>query len=113
MFAAIDLVFDRNPVIGDTRCSSRQKAGPGDPSHGVDGTRDLHERAQRAAGDGYSCPNRRTVLGNDLARVSESEVLPCRSAPRDPARRMVGFHAYRRKWATERKHLPVKAEAGG
>ena len=28
---------------------------------------------------------------------------------------LLGFHAYRRKWATKRKHLPVKdvAEAGG
>src|SRR5215216_5129199 len=35
--------------------------------------------------------------------------------PRDPAKKLLGFHAYRRKWATERKHLPVKdvAEAGG
>lgn len=35
--------------------------------------------------------------------------------PRDPAKKLLGFHAYRRKWATERKHLPVQdvAEAGG
>ena len=35
--------------------------------------------------------------------------------PRDPAKKLLGFHAYRRKWATERKHLPLKdvAEAGG
>ncbi len=33
----------------------------------------------------------------------------------DPAKKILGFHAYRRKWATERKHLPLKdvAEAGG
>jgi len=34
---------------------------------------------------------------------------------RDPGKKLLGFHAYRRKWATETKHLPVKGvtEAGG
>ena len=38
-----------------------------------------------------------------------------RYAAVDPAKKLLGFHAYRRKWATERKHLPLKdlAEAGG
>ncbi len=35
--------------------------------------------------------------------------------PRDPAKRLLGFHAYRRKWATEMKYRALKdvAEAGG
>ena len=35
--------------------------------------------------------------------------------PRDPVKKLLGCHAYRRKWATERKHLPLKdvAEADG
>ena len=46
----------------------------------------------------------------------EKEMSQCLDRlPRDPAKKLLGFHAYRRKWATEREHLPLKdvAEAGG
>ena len=57
-----------------------------------------------------------------LGGLTDSQVSVLRFAlfsdnrlPRESAKRLIGFHAYRRKWATERKHLPVKdvAEAGG
>ena len=113
---AIDLVFERNPAIGDTPLF---QASGGDSRRSKPWTRwyarDLHERAQRGARYGYSCPKCRTVLGNDQRECPNQKCGHVDRLPRDPAERLVGFHAYRRKWATERKHLPVKdvAEAGG
>ncbi len=113
---AVDEVLDRKPAIGDTplfpaaRWEGRQPK-PWPRWH----ARDLHERAQRAAGYGYWCPKCKTPLGNDQRACPNRECGHVDRLPRDPAKRLLGFHAYRRKWATERKHLPLKdvAEAGG
>jgi hypothetical protein len=77
--------------------------------------RDLHERAQRAAGYGYRCPKCNSAMGNQQRNCSNGKCGHVDRTPRDPAKKLLGFHAHRRKWATERKHLPLKdvAEAGG
>ena len=79
--AAIDRIFERNPVVGNAYLfpSPRRKGQPWSRWH----ARDLLERAERAAGV-------EPIEGGD-------------------------WHPYRRKWATERKHLPAQdvAAAGG
>jgi hypothetical protein len=63
----------------------------------------------------YSCPKCEMGLGNKQRECPNGECGHIDRLPRDPAKKLLGFHAYRRKWATERKHLPLKdvAEAGG
>lgn len=67
------------------------------------------------AGYGYSCPRCGEPLGNEQRECPDEACGFVDGLPRDPAKQLLGFHAYRRKWATERKHLPLKdvAEAGG
>lgn len=114
---AVDLLLERNPVIGEVPLFPKSEGGRGRRSKAW--TRfyasDLHERAQRAAGYGYSCPKCGSRLGNEQRECRKKECGHVDRLPRDPANKLLGFHAYRRKWATERKHLPVKdvAEAGG
>ena len=114
---AVDLVLERNEVIGEVPLFPRPEGGRG--RRAKPWTRfyasDLHERAQRAAGYGYSCPRCGGRLGNEQRECRKKECGHVDRRPRDPAKKLLGFHAYRRKWATERKHLPVKdvAEAGG
>ena len=114
---AVDLVLERNPAIGDTPLFPASEGGKGrrPKSWSRWHARDLHERAQRAAGYGYSCPKCRTALGNEQRECPNAKCGYVDRHPRDPAKKLLGFHAYRRKWATERKHLPVQdvAEAGG
>ncbi|MGH7503777.1 MAG: hypothetical protein ACREL7_18780 [Longimicrobiales bacterium] len=68
--AAVDDLFERNPAIGDTPLFPAPEGGPGRSRpwsrwH----ARDLHERAQRAARYGYSCPKCNAILGNDQANA--------------------------------------------
>lgn len=114
---AVDMVLERNPAIGDTPLFPAPIAGsersPRPWSRWY--ARDLHERAQRAAGFGYSCPACGALLGNEQRECPDLSCGHIDQLPCVPAMRLLGFHAYRRKWATERKHLPLKdvAEAGG
>jgi len=114
---ALDQVQERNPAIGDTPLFRAPQGRKGRRPKGWSRwhARDLHERAQRAAGYGYSCPKCETDLGNEQRECPNEECGHVDRQPRDPAKKLLGFHAYRRKWATERKHLPLKdvAEAGG
>jgi hypothetical protein len=115
---ALEQVQERNPAIGDTplfRAPQRRKRRRRLKGWSRWYARDLHERAQRAAGYGYSCPKCETDLGNEQRECPNEECRHVDRLPRDPAKKLLGFHAYRRKWATERKHLPAKdvAEAGG
>lgn len=112
---AVDLLLECNPSIGDDPLFTAPGGGGG--RRPKCWTRfyasDLHARAQRAAGYGYRCPKCQTALANEQRECSKCAQVD--RQPRDPAKKLLGFHAYRRKWATERKHLPVKdvAEAGG
>lgn len=114
---AVDVVLERSPAIGDTPLFPAPKSDPDEQTKSWSRwhARDLHERAQRAAGYGYSCPACGAALGNEQRECRSEKCGQVDRKPRDPAKRLLGFHAYRRKWATERKHLPVKdvAEAGG
>jgi hypothetical protein len=113
---AVDQVQERNPAIGDTPLFPAPVGGTGRRPKGWTRwhARDLHERAQRAAGYGYSCPKCKADLGNERRECPNGKCGHVDRPPRDPAKKLLGFHAYRRKWATERKHLPAKdvAEAG-
>lgn len=113
---AVDLALERNPAIGDTPLFPAPKSDLDEQTKSWSRwhARDLHERAQRAAGYGYSCPACGAALGNEQWECPSEKCAYVDRKPRDPAKRLLGFHAYRRKWATER-HLPVKdvAEAGG
>jgi hypothetical protein len=114
---AVDQLLERNPTIGDTPLIPAPNASPDEPAKPWSRwhARDLHDRAQRAAGYGYSCLKCKTPLRNDQLKCPRAKCGYSDQLPRDPAKRLLGFHAYRRKWATERKHLPLKdvAEAGG
>jgi hypothetical protein len=114
---AVDVVLERNPAIGGTPLFPAPKSDADEQSkcwsrwH----ARDLNERSQRSAGYATRVRRaaRRSATSSGIVRARK-----CRHVdrePRDPSKRLLGFHAYRRKWATERKHLPVKdvAEAGG
>jgi hypothetical protein len=112
---AVDFLLEKNPAIGDTTIFRAHEGDRRQLPWSRWHARDLHERAQRAAGYGYKCQKCHRPLDN------EQRICPRRSCGhvdlvvRDPAKKLLGFHAYRRKWATERKHLPTKdvAEAGG
>ncbi len=118
---AVDALLEHTPAIGDTplfpapegKSRGRKRRRPKSWSRWH--ARDLHERAQRAAGYGYSCARCGEPLGNEQRECPDKECGFVDRLPRDPAKKLLGFHAYRRKWATERKHLPLKdvAEAGG
>jgi hypothetical protein len=114
---AVDLLLESNPAIGDTPLFPAPKATQNRPSKPWSRwhARDLHERAQRAAGFGYVCLKCGTALGNEQRECPNEKCGHVDPLPRDPAERILGFHSYRRKWATERKHLPLRdvAEAGG
>ncbi|MHB1168148.1 MAG: hypothetical protein ACYC28_02555 [Longimicrobiales bacterium] len=113
---AVDLALERNPAIGDTPLFPAPKSDLDEQlkSWSRWHAQDLHERANRAAGYRYSCPACGAALGNEQWECPSEKCAYVDRKPRDPAKRLLGFHAYRRKWATER-HLPVKdvAEAGG
>jgi hypothetical protein len=116
--SALEQVQERNPAIGDTplfRAPQGRKGRRRPKGWSRWHARDLHERAQRAAGYGYSCPKCETDLGNEQRECPNEECGHVDRLPRDSAKKLLGFHAYRRKWATERKHLPAKdvAAAGG
>jgi len=87
--------LDRNPVIGHTPLlpAPRRSGRPWTRHH----AKDLLERAEKAAWEG-------ALERNDPEAAAAL-------APLDGS----DFHAYRRAWATARKHLPLKdvAEAGG
>jgi integrase len=93
--AAIVAVLERNPVIGEAPLfPAPRRSGAAWTRHHA---RDLLERAEEAA--------RRAAIKRDDPDAAAS------LAPLDGS----DFHAYRRAWATARKHLPLKdvAEAGG
>jgi len=114
---ALEQVQERNPAIGDTPLFPAPQGRKGRRPKGWSRwhARDLHKRAQRAAGYGFSCPKCETDLGNEHRECPNEECEHVDRLPRDPAKKLLGFHAYRRKWTTERKHLSLKdvAEAGG
>src|SRR5690606_37924405 len=114
---AVDDVLERNPIIGETPLFPAPEAGPKGRVKAWSRwyARQLHERAQRAAGYGYSCPKCGTALRNEQRKCRNRACGHIDREPRDPAKKLLGFHAYRRTWATDRKHLPLKdvAEAGG
>jgi hypothetical protein len=114
---AVDQLLERNPAIGDTPLFSAPGNGTGRRPKAWSRwhARDLHERAQRAAGYVYSCPKCETGLGNKQRECPNGECGHVDRLSRVPAKKLLGFQAYLRKWATERKHLPLKdmAEAGG
>jgi hypothetical protein len=92
--AAVLALLERNPVIGDTPLFPAPKGRGGWTRHHA---KDLLERAEAAA--------REAALERDDPEAAAA------LAPLDGS----DFHAYRRAWATARKHLPLKdvAEAGG
>lgn len=100
----IDLLFERQPVVGDGFLFPHPER-PGDCWDRFK-FRYLHEKAQRLAGYGYSC----AACGADLGNVTRvcRECGEVDRGPRDPRKALVGPHAYRRKWETERKHLPIE-----
>jgi hypothetical protein len=92
--AAVLAALERNPVIGDTALFPAPKGRGGWTRHHA---KDLLERAEAAA--------REAAVKRDDPEAAAA------LAPLDGS----DFHAYRRAWATARKHLPLKdvAEAGG
>ena len=93
--AAILAVMERNPVIGEAPLfPAPRRLGASWTRHHA---KDLLERAELAA--------QRAAIKRDDPEAAAS------LAPLDGS----DFHAYRRAWATARKHLPLKdvAEAGG
>lgn len=111
--AALDRALSISRVIGNRYIfpapKSRRGVKPWTRWH----ARDLHERAQRAAGYGFQCPKCSALLGDEQQKCPECGTVD--EAPRDAAKNLIGFHAYRRAWATARKHLPLVdvAKAGG
>src|SRR4051794_37225102 len=92
---AILAALERNPVIGEAPLfPAPRRPGKSWTRHHA---KDLLERAEAAA--------REAALNRDDKEGA------ARLAPLDGS----DFHAYRRAWATARKHLPLKdvAEAGG
>ena len=93
--AAILAVLDRNPVLGSAPLfPAPRRPGASWTRHHA---KDLLERAEIAA--------RKAALKREDTEAAAA------LAPLDGS----DFHAYRRAWATARKHLPLKdvAEAGG
>lgn len=92
--SAVLAVLERNAAIGDTSLfPSPHRAGSWTRHH----AKDLLERAEAVA--------------RAAALKREDTAAAAALAPLDGS----DFHAYRRAWATARKHLPLKdvAEAGG
>jgi hypothetical protein len=58
---------------------------------------------------------RNPAIGDTSRECPNGECGHVDRLSRVPAKKLLGFQAYLRKWATERKHLPLKdmAEAGG
>ena len=112
---AVDILLEKNPAIGDTPIFRAPESGRRTLAWSRWHARDLHERAQRAAGYGYKCQKCDMPLANGQRICPRRKCAHIDLVTRDPAKKLLGFHAYRRKWATERKHLPAKdvAEAGG
>jgi hypothetical protein len=92
--SAVLAALERNAAIGEAPLfTAPGRAGPWTRYR----ARDLLERAEKAA--------RRAALGRGDAEAAAS-LAPLEGSD---------FHAYRRAWATARKHLPLKdvASAGG
>jgi hypothetical protein len=101
-------LLQKNPIRGYDRPKTPKPKRPV-------ATYDRYERV-RAKADGIG--EQRLFgrfLGNEQRECPDGECGHLDTLPRDPAKKLLGFHAYRRKWATERKHLPLKdvAKAGG